>query len=125
MKASNIVIYSDFCQFSRMKTAFNMTRGSPNKILLGVNNKMANSLKPISHQNANPFVLGPCVGLDHQPDDFVAPILLPARTSIVLPVGLYEPTYRSSPHIPVEEVMWKAEEEVYSDNLLRRRRLSE
>ena len=34
------------------------------------------------------------------------------------PCRLYEPTYRSSPHIPLEEVMWKAEEEVYSDNLL-------
>ena len=36
------------------------------------------------------------------------------------PCRLYEPTYRSSPHIPREEVMWQAEEEVYSDNLLRR-----
>ena len=44
-------------------------------------------------------------------------ILLPDGTSIVLPV--YEPTYRSSPHIPLGEVMWQAEE-VYSDNLLRR-----
>ena len=46
-------------------------------------------------------------------------ILLPAGTSIVFPVGyMNQPTYRSSPHIPLEEVMWQAEEEVYSDNIL-------
>ena len=49
----------------------------------------------------------------------------PGRDLYCSPCRLYEPTYRSSPHIPLEEVMWKAEEEVYSDNLLRRRRLSE
>ena len=46
----------------------------------------------------------------------------PGRDLYCSPCRLYEPTYRSSPHIPLEEVMWKAEEEVYSDNLLRRRR---
>ena len=49
----------------------------------------------------------------------------PGRDLYCSPCRLYEPTYRSSPHIHLEEVMWKAEEEVYSDNLLRRRRLSE
>ena len=49
----------------------------------------------------------------------------PGRDLYCSPCRLYEPTYRSSPHIPLEEVMWKAEEEVYSDNLLMRRRLSE
>ena len=49
----------------------------------------------------------------------------PSRDLYCSPCRLYGPTYRSSPHIPLEEVMWKAEEEVYSDNLLRRRRLSE
>ena len=44
----------------------------------------------------------------------------PGRDLYCSPCRLYEPTYRSSPHIPLEEVMWKAEEEVYSDNLLRR-----
>ena len=49
----------------------------------------------------------------------------PGRDLYCSSCRLYEPTYRSSPHIPLEEVMCKAEEEVYSDNLLRRRRLSE
>ena len=49
----------------------------------------------------------------------------PGRDFYCSPCRLYEPAYRSSPHIPLEEVMWKAEEEVHSDNLLRRRRLSE
>ena len=44
----------------------------------------------------------------------------PGREEYCSPCRLYEPTYRSSPHIPPEEVMWQAEEEVYSDNLLRR-----
>ena len=44
----------------------------------------------------------------------------PGRDLYCSPCRLYEPTYRSSPHIPLEEVMWQAEEEVYSDNLLRR-----
>ena len=48
--------------------------------------------------------IGKCeCALKHAPFAFF--ILLPAGTSIVLPVG---------------EVMWQAEEEVYSDNLLRR-----
>ena len=44
----------------------------------------------------------------------------PGRDLYCSPCRLYEPTYRSSPHIPLEEVMWQAEEKVYSDNLLRR-----
>ena len=40
-------------------------------------------------------------------------LLLPTGTPIVLPVGYnYGLTYRSSQHIPLEEVMWKPEEEV-------------
>ena len=44
----------------------------------------------------------------------------PGRDLYCSPCRLYVPTYRSSPHIPLEEVMWQAQEEVYSDNLLRR-----
>ena len=55
-------------------------------------------------------------------------ILLPAGTSYCSPCSLYGPTYRSSPHIPLEEVMWQTGEEViqitspggYLDNLLGR-----
>ena len=51
---------------------------------------------------------------------FYPPYTPPGRDLYCSPCRLYEPTYRSSPHIPREEVMWQAEEEVYSDNLLRR-----
>ena len=36
----------------------------------------------------------------------------PGRDLYCSPCRLYEPTYRSPPHIPLEEVMWQAEEEV-------------
>ena len=50
-----------------------------------------------------------------------SPILLPAGSSIVHPVGyMDQPTYRSPAHIPLEEVMWEPEEEV-----IQLRRLSE
>ena len=36
------------------------------------------------------------------------------------PSRLYGPTYRSSPHIPLEEVMWQVRRGGYSNNLFRR-----
>ena len=45
------------------------------------------------------------------------PYTPPGQDLYCSPCRLYEPTYRSSPHIPLEEVMWLAGEEVYSDNL--------
>ena len=58
--------------------------------------------------------------LHAKPVEFNSPYTPPGRDLYCSPCRLYEPTYRSSPHIPPEEVMWQAEEEVYSDNLLRR-----
>ena len=43
-------------------------------------------------------------------------ILLPAGTSIVLPVGYMDQPTGLLHIIPLEEVMWQAGEEVYSDN---------
>ena len=37
-------------------------------------NVVHGSLKPISHQNANSFVLEPCIGLDPQRDNFALPL---------------------------------------------------
>ena len=36
----------------------------------------------------------------------------PGRDLYCSPCSLYGPTYRSSPHIPLEEVMWQAGKEV-------------
>ena len=57
------------------------------------------------------LLFGACHNIPYTPPD---------RYLYCSPCRLYGPTYRSSPHIPLEEVMWQVGEEVYSDNLLRR-----
>ena len=47
---------------------------------------------------------------NHQPilPVFTCSYTPPGRDLYCSPCRLYEPTYRSSPHIPLEEVMWQA-----------------
>ena len=72
-------------------------------------------------RNATREVTSEATGKQYgKPSEYNRDYTPPGRDLYCSPCRLYEPTYRSSPHIPLQEVMWQAEEEVYSDNLLRR-----
>ena len=84
------------------------------------NNKYVGSNPAATINEKNRHWEGPLQMEDQRSGQDLSGYTPPGRDLYCSPCRLYGPTYRSSPHIPLEEVMWQPGEEVYSDNLLRR-----